>query len=345
MKTFFEARKELKEDDIVAYGSIGSRHSGENTKDIVAYGSISDRAGVANTAVNEAFNPKITAASLTKGYTAENLFKYNYESMDFDNHVDTKANETLHNRTQKALRHHPAINDEILFRNQGKGYGRDKDGKEITDRRNSEQYAQGSAVADYVGNYHVPINGYLLEHKDHPKVGTYNHAVRKTMDHATASMIKPLDQVTTDKRNAAKGDFTVFSGVVGETTGRELMKARKGRKIHFPAYTSTSTRFSVAHNFAQAKHDLDDRGLDQHHHFHVVAFHMPKGYAKGRHIGDHSDMSDESEVLLARNQQFKKELTETNYHGYVKPHRDLDGNEENTKYHFYTHVHHVVPSA
>lgn len=343
MKTFFEARKELKkdkEDDIVAYGSIGNRHPGENTKDIVAYGSIGDRAGVANTAVNEVFNPKITAARLTRGHTAESLFKNNYENMDYDNHEDTKENDALHDRTQKALRHHPAINDQILFRNHGKGFGRDKNGKEIKDTRNLEQYAQGSAVADYVGNYHVGLNGYLLQHKDHPKVGTYDHAVSKTRDHSTAMMIKPLDQVTTDKRNAAKGDFTVFSGVAGDTTGRELMKARKGRKIHFPAYTSTSTRFAVAHNFAQAKHDLDERGPDQHHHFHVVAFHMPKGYTKGRHIGEHSDMPDESEVLLARNQKFKKELTETVNHGYVKPH-----NGDDTKYHFYTHVHHVIPSA
>jgi hypothetical protein len=107
-----------------------------------------------------------------------------------------------------------------------------------------------------------------------------------------------------------------------------------GHHIHFPAYTSTSTNYETAKQFAHTVYGSEEEqkgGETRHMHKHVIHFHLPQGYNKGRHVRNISDLPNEHEMILHHGQTFKK----VGYH-----HEQDHSFETNDRF---IHHHHFVP--
>jgi hypothetical protein len=111
--------------------------------------------------------------------------------------------------------------------------------------------------------------------------------------------IKALDPKTHHPANALKQPTIVHSGT-NEHMSELLHHSKVGERVHFPAYTSTSTHPTVAQSFSNGV--TDKHGTVKH----VIHFHLPAGYAKGRHVENISRTSGEHEMILHRGQTFKK---------------------------------------
>lgn len=213
-------------------------------------------------------------------------------------------------------------------------------------------------VSDYVEGS-SSTNQYLYEHHKHPEFMNPKHMQKHLGKNGSIRIkqtIDAMDNITKDKRNAAKKNFTVFSGL-NHTIGEKIRQTKEGGIVHFPAFTSTSSDFHAAHAFGSSKaddtHDVEYQqgnmgGAGQKYkpskfrkelHGHVAVFHLPKGFAKGRYINRHSTYEHEREYVLARNQRFKKVKSEHIVHDRIKG--DPDIGEDQIEAH--THVHHFVP--
>lgn len=387
MKSYFSLREELKDNlpssDLVAFASIKQgkdlekiedllmgKKPDENSEPITSYAGIRGKDPAES--LKEAVAPKIpvrlpkvpSMGHLAEHYTTKKM----REELGDEDHLEAptqkmSANHASHHESVvSAVPHHSALNDEILFhkdiRNNTKLLSNDTDKSRIEKElkknnihkknparyntimnRTRTQHIDGAHVNDYTMNGFSYLNLELAAKKKYKKY---------QLDNDTKDMAKSLDAVTTDKRNASKKKFVVFSGIRGHR-GNEIHKAQPGRTIHFPTYTSASSNFEIAHRFARGKShnhdwfDEDDKGNEtyqQHHDIHVAAFHLPKGYSKGRHINDHSATVGENEFLLGRNQKYKKVRSEEIVH---KPHRGKDLFDDSVNTTSRTIIHHLVP--
>ncbi len=102
--------------------------------------------------------------------------------------------------------------------------------------------------------------------------------------------IDELDNHLNDEKNALRNDAVVYSGI-SSAFSKKLSSAKPGQSVHFPAYTSASIDRDRATSFAKNSH--------------ILVFHLPKGYNKGRYIENLSLYAEEKEMTLARNQKFK----------------------------------------
>lgn len=110
---------------------------------------------------------------------------------------------------------------------------------------------------------------------------------------------KAIARETNHPANALKKSTVVHSGV--DTNMAEILRNTKvGENLHFPAYTSTSTHMSTAKGFSQIADDGEKTAN------HIVHFHLPKGYTKGRHVENVTDNHGEHEMILHHGQTFKK---------------------------------------
>ncbi len=123
-----------------------------------------------------------------------------------------------------------------------------------------------------------------------------NHALVKSHKNMTPvpkkhiKFMSELDKHLTDPENGLKDKVVTYSGISKEFA-RQLSEAKPGRTIHLPAYTSTSIDRDQAVAFSKNNH--------------ILVFHLPKGYSKGRYIENLSKFPDEKEMTLARNQKFR----------------------------------------
>lgn len=300
---------------------------------------------------------------LAASYTTKNM----RHTLGDEDHLEAltpfrKEHTPHHESVVSAVPHHSALNDEILNHRdvqQRTDLTSGDTDKTVIDRelrkagihkknparyeammnRTWEQSIHGMHVKDYTEHGFNFLNLALASKKKHKGIQLDDHS---------KEMTKSLDKVTLDKRNASKKKFVVFSGLRG-ARGRVIHQAKPGRTIHFPTYTSASSNFDVAHRFGRGKShnydwfDEDDKGnetYNEHHDVHVVAFHLPKGYSKGRHLHEHSGVHDEHEFLLARNQKYKKVRTEEIKH---KPHSGKDEWGDKVNMTSRTLIHHLVP--
>lgn len=123
----------------------------------------------------------------------------------------------------------------------------------------------------------------------------YKHEY-KSEENRLNNFHKHLSKHTNHNSLALHHSTIVHSGV-GERMGSILSQTKIGDKMHFPAYTSTSTHYPVAKDFS--KYGINNER-------HVIHFHLPKGYTKARYIANIAKYPTEHEVLLHHGQTFKK---------------------------------------
>lgn len=206
-------------------------------------------------------------------------------------------------------------------------------------QRTDKQIKVGEGVHNYTEGS-SSVNEYLFKNHKSKKFLKPGHMRLKSGEHTVAAM----DNVTKDKRNAAKSNFTVFSGM-NHTIGEQVKNAKEGSVVHFPAYTSTSTDFAIAHQFGASKaEDTNDveykpNKFRKEHHGHVAVFHLPKGFDKGRYVNKHSNYNHEKEYVMARGLKFRKVKSEHIVHNRMKG--DPWVGEDQLEAH--THIHHFEP--
>jgi hypothetical protein len=193
-------------------------------------------------------------------------------------------------------------------------------------------------------HHHELNNQHKTEHGSYNHVNRYsdssknlnNYLVRKHNDENhpdhdnVQSHHKELSKVTNHPGNSLHHPIIVHSGV-GEKMGRILHDTKIGERVHFPAYTSTSSHHEVAHSFGDPDIRHSENGRD-HVIKHVAHFHLPAGYTKGRHIANISSLPSEHEMILHHGQTFRK----------VEHHVE----QSDRKYSNFTdvrHHHHFVP--
>jgi hypothetical protein len=145
--------------------------------------------------------------------------------------------------------------------------------------------------------------------------------------------IKRLDDVMNNHKIAK--DTHVFTGLSRPPMEHFKGKTNKPVKVHFPAYTSTSTNFDVTPNFSKNAKSADEHkplntdakrpknGKTKH----ILKIHVPKGTPGGsvRHLSRYQDEEDhsmaENEILLHRGMDMEihhqPTLVNHPYHGHL----------------------------
>ena len=242
-----------------------------------------------------------------------------------------KAREIVKNRI-KPLEHHVDLN---YAEKHIKGY-------EIYSSLNSplNQYTGGSAH----------INSHLIA-KAQKKAGIVPAVTDypKTPTSKFTRMSREIHKSTNHKMNALTNPTIVHSGV-GPNMAKVLEKTKVGDSVHMPAYTSTSLIHKIANTFATSEldrskttHTKDPNSLSRdgkmyhlHSSRHFMHFHLPKGYHRGRYVENISQNDGEHEVVLDRDQKFKK------VHQHTRHTSTFDG--VSSIYHERHIHHHFVPS-
>ncbi len=123
-----------------------------------------------------------------------------------------------------------------------------------------------------------------------------------------------LDKLLNSPDAKTNGPITTYSGIK-EKFANALMGKGVGATVHFPAYTSTSVKPDIAHGFSSyVRHPIIGQQK------HVLVFHLPEGYHKGKFIAPHSNFRSEREFLLGRNQKFKITKRTKPAYGYIYHH-------------------------
>lgn len=182
------------------------------------------------------------------------------------------------------------------------------------------------------------LNKWLIHKHSEPKLRAPHIHKRDRMaiaPHSISDLHYYLKRETHSKKNALHAPTIVHSGVGAEMT-KILHSTKVGDVVHFPAYTSTSTNHMTAHSFTSSDFAAwggDDR--TEHQIKHLVHFHLPKGYRKGRHVENITTNGSEHEMILHHGQSFKKvDHGETHEH-YFSP---MGSKRKDTVIH-----HHFVP--
>jgi len=145
-----------------------------------------------------------------------------------------------------------------------------------------------------------------------------------------------LAKETNRPENALKKKAIVHSGV-GAEFAKVLHNTHIGEHVHFPAYTSATTHHNVAKGFvghvSRPADEIMSNAPETELHYHMIHFHLPKGYTKGRHVESVSYNPTEHEMILHHGQTFKK----VGYHHEIQDSKDHPG------YNGHWHHHHFVP--
>jgi len=137
------------------------------------------------------------------------------------------------------------------------------------------------AIRKYTEDSH-----YLNKNLYHQHIDSNHEVPGSHLQHA-----EQLDRAL--NRYKLKEKLHVFSGV-RFNPGAEASKNSE-RKIHLPAFTSTSIKPSIARGFADTlPHPNVSQGVQ-----HIVRFNLPKGH-NGLYIGTNSEHNTEHEFLLPR---------------------------------------------
>ena len=190
---------------------------------------------------------------------------------------------------------------------------KDQIGNDNHDIHKTDSLSKSDVVAGYSEkSYH--LNNFL--HKAHRGAETKNNRFHRKIN----DLDKELDRARLSK------DTHVYTGL--PQGPHELFKAHgvepgENIKVHLPAYTSTSTRYSIAKKFAADKFDrssifgkyipvnhkvhkplnkLDEPIKDNGKH--VLKIHLPKGTKAGS-IKSQSCYEHENEVLLHRGHELE----------------------------------------
>lgn len=153
----------------------------------------------------------------------------------------------------------------------------------------------------YEKHTHEPLKEYT---RTSHQLNHYLIAQHRQEEHTNSEWLKKhvqehdrvLSQKTHHPGNALVKPTIVHSGA-GKNMGELLNHTKIGEHVHFPAYTSTSTHPQMAHSFATP----GDKGIK-----HILHFHLPTGYTKGRHVENISANPSEHEMILHKGQTFRK---------------------------------------
>lgn len=185
----------------------------------------------------------------------------------------------------------------------------DDDSKESSARQNRVHknnrwgklpYAHEKAIQEYSSSSSEPNNWLHKIHRDPSNKSNPNFNYSK-------GQIDNLDKIFTDKKNHVGIDHEVFTGLP-ESPEKVFKKDRENNPnhdpahvhVHLPAFTSTSTRFDVATDFAKSHRNPDTDSITSH----VLHIRVPKGHPS-MSIKDFSEHPEEEEVLLHRGTRLK----------------------------------------
>jgi hypothetical protein len=143
------------------------------------------------------------------------------------------------------------------------------------------------------------LNGYLFN-----RMGFKSRKVEggHTPENVKSSVENLSSAFTPENTN--RKELTTYSAIPSDM-GSLLEKSEKGKVHTFPGFTSTSSRFGIARNFAQAYHD--DMGRPKGRVDHIVEYKLhPK---TGLSVVKHSDFP-ENEVLLNHGSKVEYSHTE-----------------------------------
>lgn len=180
----------------------------------------------------------------------------------------------------------------------------DKKLKEDFEEFLTRDYSKGKSIDSHNSmKHHVNINlakgeGRSLLDYTHKssKLNNALHNQKEIKDDSMKKQISDLDNVTNHPKNKLTSRAVTYSGV-SPKFGKALSGVKEGETIKSRAFISSTLDPDVAHTFSLHKKD-EPR--------HVIQFHLPKGYSKGRNINHASSNDGEDEFLLARNQTFRK---------------------------------------
>ena len=234
-----------------------------------------------------------------------------------------KLNDPKHNIEDKKLKENFDHYLGKLYKDPSIIQSKDKPIKSSDSAKSMEHHKKIKFTRTYESGPAVPISerdavqSYTHESKE---LNDALHSGKKIKDRYMNDKIDQLDKVTNHPENKLTGRAVTYSGV-SPKFGKKLSAVKPGKTVKSRAYISSTIKPDVAHDFA-AQHD---EKAPQHH---IIQFHLPKGYSKGRYINHASVNRGEGEFLLARNQNFRKIRTQ-----------HIDGGEGKPKF----IVHHVEP--
>lgn len=212
------------------------------------------------------------------------------------------------------------------------------------ERQHKERY--GNAISSYTTasrfiNHHLIAKHRGPEHERDYLESTLelhgnnlDHTKQRFEDHINA-----VSQETNHPGNALKKPTVVHSGP-GHNMQHILKNTKVGEKIHFPAFTSATTDTHTAFMstpLGEVHHD--DADIHQHHH--IMHFHLPAGYQRGRHVANISTHPNEHEMILDKGQTFHKAHEWVEHRRTRNPTNDVLGARKGEVHHI-TH-HHFVP--
>lgn len=190
--------------------------------------------------------------------------------------------------------------------------------EEEFDRVHIPEYSD--AMTERVHKVVAPINVSSLSTPEYDAVKSYTARSYMTNDflHKTATGNKINEPETSDKiknidsaldKHPTNVATSVFTGlkhsptklfpVIGDENPDHIM-------VHLPAYTSTSTSYGAARNFANpVAHENDaDFGIEPGRHRHILKLHLPKGTPAMSVMG-HTHFENEKEILVGRGHNVK----------------------------------------
>ena len=215
-----------------------------------------------------------------------------------------------------------------LYKSPGIIQSKDKPIKSSDSAKSMEHHKKIKFTRTYESGPAVPIS-----EREAVKSYTYGskelndalHSGKKIKDRHMNDKIDQLDKVTNHPENKLTDKAVTYSGV-SPKFGKKLSAVKPGETVKSRAYISSTIKPDIAHNFA-AMHVTKEPN-------HIIQFHLPKGYSKGRYIDHASVNRGEGEFLLARNQNFRKIRTQHINGGSGLLHRG-----KNNKF----IIHHVEP--
>lgn len=299
MKKFKDFLKETQ--DILGYASlrdqgavdsaIAQDKEKENPQDIIAYASL-----VNHEEIDQQFADQKNKSLQKESFTIDHTIERNEFAKNFDKYADRYNRVKFGSKREDEDKRAIARNKET-----------DNNYAAISHHVQLEVPAEKKKVIKKYTYRSRDLNSHLIvSHRENadPK----NSVVFK-------SQIKALDSELNHDKNKTTGKLFTYSAV-GEHVARSLSRARIGSTVHFPAYTSTSIdEFIPRESFGDEitpkeskvpEHKYVSKSIYPHFGIrHLVVFHLPEGYHRGRYIAHMSHHGVEREFLLARDQKFR----------------------------------------
>jgi hypothetical protein len=152
------------------------------------------------------------------------------------------------------------------------------------------------SIKNYTGSESDPINKHLLGN-----TLTNFHSSRKEAEEHWEGKAAELDDAIKHYAKPLDHEAHVYSGIGGFDPA-EHFKYGNGT-IHMPSFVSTSIDPDTAQNFAHRRPKAPGHSFS--HDYHIIHFHLPKGYDKGVYAENCSLCGGEKEYILNRDQKWK----------------------------------------